>query len=399
MMKRHLLTLTAAFALALLLGLALALPFLLSASPQPAAPASLAPADSPPAPSLAFEGMIHAVGTGMSALWVIDDFPVTVVSTTNIISNGLVARPGVWARVEAIKLVGLQATTLALQTVPTSDLYNRIEVLDHVLGRWRVGNTWVKVGPDTLVTGPPPAVGNLALVHGTRSGSGIDAIRILVVAADAEVVYQGTLDLIGPTIWRVDDVTVEIAPTTVFSGAMPALGSQVQVRGTETGPRRLRAAHIWTLEGANPQVSLAGWLQRIDGQAFPYLWRVNSLDGPNLRSVFVAVYEDTLVDETAGPAAPGAWLAIEAVYQGNAFYRAHSIAILPRAPKRQIVGQIAALPANSLMGIWQVSGYRVEVGPATGIVGTPRLGAMVWASGTPDYANIVQAQLIEVLGE
>ena len=51
------------------------------------------------------------------------------------------------------------------------------------------------------------------------------------------------------------------------------------------------------------------------------------------------------------------------------------------------------------MGIWQVGEYRVEVGPATGIVGTPRVGAMVWVSGTPDYANIVQAQLIEVLGE
>jgi hypothetical protein len=115
--------------------------------------------------------------------------------------------------------------------------------------------------------------------------------------------------------------------------------------------------------------------------------------------VFVLVYDDTLVDETAGPATPGSWLNVEAVYQGNAAYRAQNVAVLPRAPKRQIVGSIVALPANGLMGIWQVGEYRSEVGPATGIVGTPRVGAMVWVSGTPDYANIVQAQLIEVLGE
>jgi hypothetical protein len=395
-MKRHLLTLAAAFALALLLGLALALPVLLNAPPQPA---SLAPADSPPSPDVAFEGMIHAVGTGAPALWVIDDFPVTVISTTVIISNGLVARPGVWARVEAVKRGGLQATMLELQAAPTSDLYDRIEALPEGQGLWQVGNTWVHVGPETQLTGPPPAIGSLALVHGLRSGDGIDARRILVVAADSEVIYQGTLVGLGPDTWQIDDVTLEITSTTVFSGAVPTLGSQVQAHGVETGPRRLLAAHIWTLDGVEPQVSFSGWLQRIEGQGFPYLWRVNFMDGPNLRPVFVLVYGDTLVDETAGPAIPGVWLTITSLYQGNSVYRAQSIAVLPRAPKRQIVGQIASLPAGGLVGIWQVDAYRVEVGLGTGIVGTPGVGAMVWVSGAPDYANILQAQLIEVLGE
>ncbi len=398
-MKRHQITLMLAFALALLLGLALAVPFLLGAPPQTAAPASVAPAESPPASSHVFEGMIHAAGTGVPALWVIDRYPVMVISTTHIISNGLVARPGVWARVEAIKLTGLQATTLELQTVPTSDLYNRIEVMNEAQGLWRVGNTWVTVGPETEVSGAPPAVGSLALVHGARSANGVDASQILVVSADAEVVYQGTLNLMGATVWQVDDVTVEIAPTAVFSGAVPALGSQLLVRGTETGPRRMRAAHIWTLESIDPQVSMTAWLQRIDGLSFPFLWRVNYLDGPNLSPVFVAVYGDTLVNETAGPAEPGAWLAIEAIYQGNSFYRARSIAVLPRAPKRQIIGQVQSLPSGGVAGIWQVEQYRVEVGPTTGIVGTPQVGDMAWVSGTPDYANILQAQLIEVLGD
>ncbi len=142
-----------------------------------------------------------------------------------------------------------------------------------------------------------------------------------------------------------------------------------------------------------------GWLQRIDGQAPPYLWRINLIDGPQLRPVLMTVYRDTPIDESAGPAMPGAWLAGDAVHQGNTVYRANSIAVLPRAPKSQFVGQVVSLPPSGLFGIWQVGQYRVEVASGAGIVGSPRVGAMVWVSGPPDYANVIQAQLIEVLGE
>jgi hypothetical protein len=184
----------------------------------------------------------------------------------------------------------------------------------------------------------------------------------------------------------------------VFSGAAPVIGSQVQARGAEVGPNRLAAAHIWILEDASPAVRFTGWLQRIDGQVFPILWRVNLLDGPQLRPVLMTVYRDTLIDESAGPAAPGAWLAGEAVHQGNTVYRANTIAVLPRAPKSQFIERIVSLPPNDLFGIWKVGQYRVEVTPNTGIVGSPHAGSMVWISGTPDFANVIQAQLIEVLG-
>ena len=93
---------------------------------------------------------------------------------------------------------------------------------------------------------------------------------------------------------------------------------------------------------------------------------MNFLDGPNQRPVFVAVYGDMLVDDTTGPAEPGAWLAIDVVYQANSFYRARTLAVLPRAPKRQIIGQVQSLPAAGLVGVWQVEQYRVEVSPAIG---------------------------------
>lgn len=396
-MKRRFLLLPFFFVLALLLGLAVGVR-LLSAPLTPPVPVTGAPVNTPLAPGIVFEGMVHYISGDVPAQWVIDDYPVTVTEDTVIISNGLPARPGVWARVEAVKTTGLQATSLELQAVPTSDLYDRIQTIDADSGRWQVGQTVVQVSPATVLTGAAPQVGHLALVHGTRSGDGIDAGRILVVAADAEVVVQGTVTMMGATTWQVDDIVVEIAPTTVFSGAIPSLGSQVQVRGIETGPRQVRATHIWTLDAA-ASIQFAGWLQRIDGQDFPYLWRVNLVDGPQLRPVYMAIYDDTLVDETAGPATPGAWLSGEAVYQGGAFYRAYRVTVLPRAPKRQIVDLIVALPPAGLTGIWQVGSYRVEVSQDSGIVGVPRVGAMVWLSGAPDYANVIQAQLIEVLGE
>lgn len=397
-MKRQLFALTALFGLALVLGLTLAVS-LLSARPQAgaAAPAAFQPA-STPSPRLAFEGIVHVIGAGSPALWVVGDYPVTVISSTTIISNGLPLQPGVWARVEAVKLAALQATSLELQAAPTSDLYDLIEEIDQVQEIWRVGNTTVAIGPETVVSGPSPSVGQMALVHGRRSDSGIDAQRILVVSTDTEVIYQGVVSAIGQNWLRIDDVTVEIVPSTVFSGAVPTLDSDVQARGVEVGPGRLRATHLWALEQGDLQAPFFGWLQRIDGQGYPYLWRVNLVDGPWLRPVFVVVQADTLLDETAGPAAPGAWLAGEAIYQGNNLYRALTVEVLSRAPKQEIVGQVVALPADPRAGMWQVGEYRIQTNPNTGIVGVPVVGAMVWVSGAPDYANVIQAQLIQLLG-
>ena len=194
-MKRQLLALTALFALALLLGLAVSVLWV-RLPPSAWSPASTQP-DATAGPSVAFEGMVHVVGAGAPALWVVGDYPVVVISSTTIISNGLPVQPGVWARVEAVQLAALQATSLERRAVPTSDLYDLIEDIDEAQGIWRVGNSTVAIGPETVVVGSSPAVGQMALVHGQRSDSGIDAQRILVVATDSEVTYQGAVNAIA----------------------------------------------------------------------------------------------------------------------------------------------------------------------------------------------------------
>lgn len=397
-MKRLLLTLTAAFSLALLLGLALALPLLLKAPLEPTGGPDASAENVPVAPGVAFEGIVHIVGAGTPSYWLVGGLQFRVISSTIIITNGLPLQPGGWARVEAVKLADLQASKIELQAVPTSDLYDRIEAIDENNRVWQVGQTLVALSSNTEVTGSAPATGKLALVHGERSETGVNASKIVVVESDTDVVYQGVVNMMLPTIWRVDDVMVEIAATTVFSGPAPVLGSRVQARGAELAPRRMHADHVWTLEYGDPHVVFTGWLQRIDGPGFPSTWRVNLIDGPYLRPVFMAVYDDTLIDEFAGPAVAGAWLSGTAEYQGDGVYRAQTIVVLPRAPKHQFTERIVALPAGGSIGIWQVGEYRVQVSPGTGIVGTPRVGAMAWVSGAPDYANVIQAQLIEVIG-
>ncbi len=203
-MKRQFPLLIGAFALALLLGV-----LLRGLAGWPVESDRPATADAPPAPGLAFEGTVHMVGAGTPALWVVGDYPVTVISTTIVITNGLAAQPGIWARVEALKQATLQATTIELQPAPTSDLYDRIRAIDAGRGVWQVGNTLVSVGPETVVIGSAPAVDHWAQVHGTLSGLGIDASRIVVVSADGEAIYQGLLRAMNGSVWQIDQKSAQ----------------------------------------------------------------------------------------------------------------------------------------------------------------------------------------------
>ena len=62
------------------------------------------------------------------------------------------------------------------------------------------------------------------------------------------------------------------------------------------------------------------------------------------------------------------------------------------------MGLVEALPTNSLVGRWQVEGYQVDVSVDTGIIGLPQVGSLVLVQGTPNYANVLQAEQIDVQG-
>lgn len=345
--------------------------------------------------TFAFEGIVNYVGPGSPATWVVDVFSVQVVSSTKVITNGIAVTAGVWAQIEAVKQnEGLQASSIALRRAPPSTLFDRITRIDTVAGQWQVGNTQIDLPPGLVVQGSP-AVGSLAWVHGQRSATGIVADEIVVAGAEPDTIVIGLLEAVTQTTWLVDNVTVELDVNTVISGT-PTVGQRVQVQGVETGPQRMQAVRAWVETGSMDEERVLGWLQRIEGTGYPFLWRVNRVDSPQLRQAFLSIYEDVVLDDGAAPAQPGAWLDIMALRQGAGFYRATSIVVLPRAPKREIVGLVETLPQGTLVGLWRIAGYYVDVSADTGILGAPEIGSLVWVQGTPDYGNILHAELIEV---
>ncbi|MCB0240396.1 MAG: hypothetical protein KDH08_17515, partial [Anaerolineae bacterium] len=142
-----------------------------------------------------------------------------------------------------------------------------------------------------------------------------------------------------------------------------------------------------------------GWLVSVNGDTFPYLWRVNLLDGSGLSPAYVAVFENTVVDETAGAAGYRSWLDIQADYSGNGYYRARRIVVLAHPPKQTVTGIVEEMPAAGTLGQWRVSGHRVEVTGDTALIGAPQMGSLVTVLGTPDYSNKLTAESIQALGQ
>lgn len=394
--RRSLALLFGAFAIALLTGFGVGASWLVTSRfDQPEDLGS--PAGGGNAPEIAFEGIVHFVSGGHPATWLVDVYSVQVVTSTQVFSNGLSTALGAWAQVEAVKAdEGLQATTIALRAAPTSALYDEIKAIYPLTHTLKVGSTMVEIEPGTDIQGTPE-VGSLAMVTGKRSAGGIAADAIVVAAAEPDTILVGTLRAISPTSWLVDDVAVQIDATTDISGT-PSLGLQVQVQGIETGPQSMAATRAWVAHDGIEQQQWIGWLQRIEGQGYPYLWRINRLDGPRFRQVYVSVYEDVVLDDSARAATPGAWLDVAALRQAESVYRAQSIVVLPRAPKMAIVGLVETLPPGGFAGRWRIGGYLVEVTGQTGIIGAPAVGSLVWVQGIPDTAAILHAEQITVQG-
>lgn len=395
-MKRLLLAGTLVFLAALAIGLVAsrALPgYPLVVSQPPSAQAESTPDGS----LVTFEGIVRQASTTVPSTWIVGSQPFQFTANTELISNGLPVQPGRWARVEAVKLgqAAPEAIRVELQAVPTGEIYDKIVSIGP--GSWQVGNTLVQLSEQTAVQGTP-AVGALAFVHGRWSLDGLAATQAVVESLDDPAIYSGVIMQQEPDWWLVDDVVVEIEDDTSVVGDAE-LGALVEVYGAEVGPRRIRAQTVFVSTGNTEYQQRDGWLVSIQGQEYPLLWRVNLLEGTGITPVYVAVFEDTVVEAPAGPPSYQSWLDIQADDLGGGYLRARRIVVLPRPPKRTVNGIVDEMPANGPFGVWRVSGHRVEVTPDTAILGSPQQGSLVTAIGTPDYSNALRAESIEAVGE
>ena len=331
--------------------------------------------------------------------WVVDSYSFQVVTATEIITNGWPVQAGVWARVEAVKdeEQSLQASIVELQGAPHGDIFDRVVTIDDGAGIWQVGDTEVIISDQTNIQGTP-AVDALVYVRGQWSLDGLAADQAVFESQAEQVIYQGTIVQQQGSQLLVDDVVVDRSDSPPVIGDLE-IGALVEVYGVETSPRHLRAQLIIVSSATTEFQQREGWLVSVEDREFPYLWRVNLLEGPGIAPVNIAIFEYTEIDETAASADYRSWLDIQVDNIGNGYYRARRIVVLPHPPKQTVTGIVEEMPVAGILGRWRVSGHRVDVVADTAIIGAPQVGSLVTVLGTPDYSNALTAESIQALGQ
>lgn len=403
-MKRQGLFLAAVFALTLAVGLSVGLLLFSQAGPATAQPVPAFASVDDDYRISSIEGIVWRIDdTGDLPVWELDVYVIHILSSTVVITNGLAAEEGVYARIEFEKAPpelekalpeGMIATKVELQNVPATALFDQIRTMDGE-ALWMVGNTNIEIGADTLVP-DVVEVGDFALVEGFRSQVGITATRIEILSTENPVLFDGIIKSIRGNVWRVGDIAVVAPPPDHVHGNV-IIGSRVKVYGAQIGPNRVGASEIWVMNNIGRH-SLTGWLLGIRGMDYPYLWQVNLLDGYEFRPIAVLVEADTVIDASQAPVEPRAWLDMETIGESESLYRAESITVTTHPPKRQFFGVIEEMPAQGTLGQWIISGYAVLVTEQSSITGTPVEGAGVWVAVQVSHDGMLIVELMDVLG-
>lgn len=365
----------------------------------------------PNPPPMTVEGRLIVIEPGVPGLWAIDNFLFTVPTSARVVTEGMPIETGAWARAELVKLpasasaparreaLAVELLRPASQSGPTVELLdhvNEIEEGDGAIQRMRVGDTQVLIDPSTSYD-PSLEEDDLVLVRGAWVTDAVLAESVSVQPAGDEVFFEGIVGAVGVGRLSVrtpqdDNREVDISESRIDDS--PTVDSPVRVHGLELPDRSIKAIHVWVNPSGSRQ-HLLGWLMA-DNET---LWTVGVVNRDSLQPVLLLIQPITLIDQSAAAVQPGAWLDITAIYEGADLYRAESVTLLSHPPKIVVQGVVEILPADGLRGEWQVAQRRVVVTDATGIKGTPAVGAFVWLAGIPDTAATLHAELIDVLAQ
>lgn len=365
----------------------------------------------PNPPPFTLEGRLIVVEDGVSRAWAIDNILFSVPAEALVVTGGIPIETGVWARAELLKLpasageparrqaLAVEILRPASQSGPTVELLDRVSEIvegDGPFPQLRVGNTQVLIDAST---GYDPSVGenDLVLVRGAWENNAVLAESVAAQPEGEEVFLEGTVDVmgVGKLLVRTpqnENREVDISESRI--DGLPAIDSPVRVHGLELPDRSIKGIHVWVNPSGSRQ-HLLGWLMA----NHETLWTVGVVNRASLQPVLLLIQPTTLMDQTAAAVQPGAWLDITAVYDGADLYRAETITLLSHPPKIVVQGVVEALPADGLLGEWQVAQRRVVVTDATGIKGAPAVGAFVWLTGIPDLEATLHAELIDVLAQ
>jgi hypothetical protein len=163
----------------------------------------------------------------------------------------------------------------------------------------------------TAQTAAPPslAVGMYVKVRARLDADGrFTAERVQVRATSTvEVQFEGAIDVLGMSEWRVAGVTVRITKDTVVTGDVPQVGSHAKVTGYQARDGAVEASRI----SASASVTPASW-SAVEGVLTavtppPGIWQVLARDKTETD---VVVTESTVIDESGGGVRVGAWVSV-----------------------------------------------------------------------------------------
>jgi hypothetical protein len=142
------------------------------------------------------------------------------------------------------------------------------------------------------------------------------------------VEFEGELEYIGPTSWRVSNRQVDITPQTVIIGGPPAIGQDLEIRAT-VATDGTPVAEIVRIVPPGSEVALGAMVAAIEpdtgsGQVWDMIV-FPSEPWSNPFAMQVHVNGNTLVDERRAVARPGQWADVIALPLDREKYQADRI--------------------------------------------------------------------------
>jgi len=342
------------------------------------------PAYAPEGSTVKFEGTIEAIGLKK---WVIQGVTVFVSACAEIIEAGGKAEVGARVTVSATWQAdgNLWANWIRVdrpaggdgEVIEFTGLIERIETQ-----RWVVGGVEVCILPDTVIEGQPK-VGVPARVRAQWRADCWQALKITtypVIGGEGQVQFEGTIEAMGPALWVVSGVAVEITADTAIAG-QPRVGGRVEVTAYLQPSGRLWAQHILVVSGNNDRTQqFGGLINVIHTDQQPQEWMITELE-PAVKAAetTVLVNGSTLIDQSRAVAAPGMWAEVTAYREDDGRLWAQRIRI-ERPVAVAIEGTLNATSAAS-SGWWLVDDHHVYVHAQTVVVGSLLTGMRVYVTG------------------
>jgi len=374
-----------------------------------------------------FGTITNLPASGFVGDWMVGGKTIRVSATTRIEQEDGRVAVGALVKIEgALQLDGsinareIEVERGAVAGNPLLKIYGLITALPAggLVGDWTVGGVTVRVSAETKIEqyAGAPAVGVYVEVEGTRLGDGVlIAVKIETKMRTGDTGsmtgarFKGVIESLPATSgligdWVIDGRKVIVTATTVLrqDDGPFAVGAMVEVEGRVNPDMSVNAFKISTEDsvGSSREIKFKGTIESLPSTP----GRIGEWIVSGRKVIVTAITEQRT---EGGEFAVGVFVEVEGTLQQDRSVLAkkvkteddHNVGTVPGAVKFQ--GIIEQLPPSGLIGLWVISGRKVQVVQRTQIKqdeGMVALGAVVEVEGQSQTDRSVLAREISVKG-